>query len=95
MKTNRTEQGIVFYKGRVQGVGFRAGCRSLSKNFAVCGHVKNLPDGRVELLAEGERKEIQAFLAAIRNSQLGEYIRDEQFVWAPADGRYHSFDIAF
>ncbi len=89
------EQVIVFYRGRVQGVGFRATCRSLSKKFCVCGYVKNLSDGRVELLAEGDGKEVRAFLSAVRTSHLGEYIQEEQIVTSQAEGRYQSFDVTY
>lgn len=56
----------VRYRGVVQGVGFRATCRSLARGFAVSGFVRNLPDGSVELEAQGDRAEVDAFLAAIR-----------------------------
>ena len=50
------------FSGRVQGVGFRSTCQSLARSFEVAGYVRNLPDGRVELVAEGENSEIDAFL---------------------------------
>ena len=43
----------VLYSGRVQGVGFRFSSKQIARGFDVCGWVKNLPDGRVELLADG------------------------------------------
>ncbi|MBL8829940.1 MAG: acylphosphatase, partial [Planctomycetaceae bacterium] len=43
----------VLFHGRVQGVGFRVTTRSIAQRFAVTGWVRNLPDGSVELLAEG------------------------------------------
>ena len=56
----------VHFSGRVQGVGFRFTCQSLARGFEVAGFVRNLPDGRVELVAEGESNELDAFLASIR-----------------------------
>ena len=64
----------VFYSGRVQGVGFRYTTRSLASGFAVAGYVKNLADGRVELVVEGEGGEVAACLHAIQ-TELGQYIR--------------------
>ena len=47
----------VYYSGHVQGVGFRYSAKQLSLEFDVTGWVKNLPDGRVEMVIEGERGE--------------------------------------
>ena len=52
-KEGTQEQREVYYQGRVQGVGFRYAVRSLARRFAVDGFVRNLSDGRVELVAEG------------------------------------------
>ena len=85
----------VFYTGRVQGVGFRYGAREVACGFEVTGFVKNLPDGRIELVAEGEAVESQAFLAAIHDTQLGNYIRTEDVNWQPATGEFTGFEIRY
>jgi acylphosphatase len=74
----------VYYSGRVQGVGFRYTSQRLAREHAVGGHVRNLPDGRVELVAEGDRAEVEALLAAVRG-EMGDYIRDIQVVDEPPD----------
>lgn len=61
----------VHYSGTVQGVGFRYTAQRLAANFSVAGSVRNLPDGRVELLAEGEADEIDRFLAAVERQMAG------------------------
>lgn len=66
----------VHYEGRVQGVGFRWTVKDLACGFEVAGTVKNLPDGRVELFAQGE--EADGFLEAIRTSGLAGHIEKEQ-----------------
>ena len=65
----------VFYEGNVQGVGFRYSVRQIAKGFDVTGSVRNLPDGRVELLATGEEEEVRAFLDAIGQSELRGHIK--------------------
>ena len=55
----------VTYSGRVQGVGFRYTAQHLAAGYAVAGHVRNLADGDVELVAEGEADEVERFLAAV------------------------------
>jgi acylphosphatase len=67
----------VFYEGRVQGVGFRYSVRQIAKGFNVTGSVRNLSDGRVQLQASGEDDEVNAFLEAIRRSDLGPLIKNE------------------
>lgn len=64
----------VFFTGHVQGVGFRYQTLQVAKGFEVSGFVRNLPDGRVELEAEGETGEVAEFVAAVQE-QLEGYIR--------------------
>jgi acylphosphatase len=65
----------VLYEGNVQGVGFRYSVRQIAKGFDLTGSVRNLRDGRVELLAVGEADEVRAFLEAIGASELHAHIR--------------------
>ena len=85
----------VFYSGRVQGVGFRYSAREVACGFEVTGSVRNLPDGRVELVAEGDEEEVKAFLEAIHQSQLGNCIRGEDVNWGQASGEFTRFEIRF
>ena len=64
----------VLFSGRVQGVGFRATCHWLAGGFKVVGYVRNLSDGRVELVAQGDPTEIDRYLDAIAD-EMGGYIR--------------------
>jgi acylphosphatase len=83
----------VFYSGTVQGVGFRYTVRTLASGFELTGTVRNLPDGRVELLAEGLKHELGAFQQAIRESELGHFIQREDVTWAEPAGGLRGFEI--
>jgi acylphosphatase len=67
----------VLYEGNVQGVGFRYSVRQIAKGFDITGSVRNLRDGRVELLAVGEADEVRAFIEAIGQSELRAHIRKQ------------------
>ena len=86
------QQLQVYYSGRVQGVGFRYTVLMLARGFEVTGRIRNLPDGRVDLIAEGDRDEVEAFAAAIRDSELAAFIRQEQRQWGPAKSEFRGFE---
>ena len=81
------------YSGRVQGVGFRYTVRTLTHGFEVTGTVRNLEDGRVELTAEGAKEELEAFLEAVRLSEVGRFIRQEHACWSEAKNEFRGFEI--
>jgi acylphosphatase len=83
----------VLYSGHVQGVGFRYTAKSVAAGFEVAGTVRNLPDGRVELVAEGAKGELEAFRTAIRDEGLGSLIRNEDVTWSEARGGLRGFEI--
>ena len=83
----------VRYSGQVQGVGFRYSACSTAAGFDVCGSVRNLGDGSVELVAEGARAELEAFRQAVRDSGLGPLIRDESVEWSAPQGNLRGFQI--
>lgn len=82
----------MLFSGRVQGVGFRFTTSRVARSFDVTGFVRNLPDGRVELMAEGEPPELDAFLAAVSASMRG-HIRDTEITDGDAGGEFEDFDI--
>lgn len=88
------ERIVTFYSGRVQGVGFRATVRQLACGYDVTGTVRNLPDGRVELIAEGTRKELEDFLKGIGESGLSGFIDKAITTWHPAQRNLRGFAIA-
>ena len=88
------EQAQVWYSGRVQGVGFRYTALSLARVRGVGGWVRNLADGRVELLARGERRRVEDFLASLE-SELSRNIRARRIVWSSAANKETDFVIRY
>ena len=80
------------FSGQVQGVGFRATTREIAARFRITGTVRNLPDGRVELVAEGTEIELDRFEAAIETAMLGQ-ITEMQSSDGPATGEFRGFSI--
>jgi len=90
---NRSQLHI-FYSGRVQGVGFRYTVRALASGFEVTGTIRNLSDGRVEMVAEGTKEELEAFRRAVQDSEVGRFIRNEDAGWSQATNEFRGFEIA-
>jgi acylphosphatase len=89
----KRERVTVYYEGRVQGVGFRYTVRALVNGYEATGIVRNLEDGRVEMVAEGLREELEGLLEAVRQSEVGRFIRQEQADWSEARDEFRSFEI--
>ena len=95
MSEEATQQRCdVCYSGRVQGVGFRYTVLRVATRLAVTGFVKNLPDGRVQLVAEGHADELRRLLEAV-DAELGYYVTGKQEKTGPATGRFPNFDVRF
>ena len=81
------------FHGYVQGVGFRFTAEKISRQFCVTGYVRNHMDGTVEVTAEGEERELQDFLQALRASSLGPNILEVDTAWREASGQWRNFTI--
>ena len=63
---NRSAKATFFVSGRVQGVGFRWWTKSRALELGLDGYARNLPDGRVEVLAQGEKPAVEAMEQLLR-----------------------------
>ncbi|MBI3834988.1 MAG: ATP-binding protein [Planctomycetes bacterium] len=88
-----TIRRTIHFSGRVQGVGFRFSANSLARRFDVTGYVRNLPDGRVEIVAEGGKDEIDQFQEAVAEA-MKVHIQHATLSDAPPTGEFRTFDIA-
>ena len=84
----------VFFSGQVQGVGFRYSTHRIASNYDVTGFVRNLPDGRVELVAEGDTRVLDDFVQQILNAmehQISSHTSDT----LAAAGNFLNFEIRY
>lgn len=93
-KSDEPRRVTVLYSGRVQGVGFRYVSSRIARRFELTGHVRNLPDGRVHLVAEGPVDRIRRCLEAIA-AEMKPFLRDAQVVYSQATGEFESFGVRF
>ncbi|MCM8819057.1 MAG: acylphosphatase [Candidatus Omnitrophica bacterium] len=85
----------LYIEGIVQGVGFRWYARRIGNLVKVCGWVKNLSDGRVEIVIEGEEDRLERFLQELKNGYLGNNIRKIEKFEEEYTGEFKSFEIRF
>jgi acylphosphatase len=83
----------VYYSGSVQGVGFRYTARRLACDAGLTGFVKNLSDGRVEIVAEGGAEAVDRYLADVAEAMAGYISRAEALDEPPAD-EFDAFTVA-
>ena len=93
MVTTELTRRHCIFSGRVQGVGFRYATRNLAINFDVTGYVRNLPDGRIDVVMEGPAFEVDSFVEAI-NDRMKHYIRNAEIHEQLATGEFPQFTIA-
>jgi acylphosphatase len=84
----------VFFSGHVQGVGMRATVCDLAPDHGVTGWVRNLEDGRVEVLAEGKREHLEDFLSTLRR-HMSYYVRSVEQTWETPTGEFRGFSVLF
>lgn len=90
---NQIAKHIIFM-GRVQGVGFRFTASHIANRYGLTGFVRNLPDGTVEMLAQGRSDDIDHCLADVDESSAG-YIRESKIEEVAFDPQRINFKITF
>ncbi|MBI4845435.1 MAG: acylphosphatase [Candidatus Omnitrophica bacterium] len=88
------KQAHIFYIGAVQGVGFRYRASQLAQVCKLLGWVKNLSDGRVEIIVEGQEKAVEEFIRNLDEVFEG-YIQNKQISWLAATNEFEEFSIRY
>jgi acylphosphatase len=81
--------------GRVQGVGFRDFVLTRARQWDLGGFARNLPDGSVEVVAEGPRSALERLLEQLRQGPRSAVVHDVEVNWGPATGRHSTFTIGY
>ncbi|HEY3248963.1 MAG TPA: acylphosphatase [bacterium] len=79
-------RGHLWVTGVVQGVGFRYFARRAARMLGVGGFARNLPDGRVEIVAEGSRESVERFVAEVHRGPPASAVADVRVEWEPPTG---------
>lgn len=93
MTENGNYQLHAFIKGRVQGVGFRYHALQTAQELGLTGWVRNLRDGRVEVLAEGEHEVLNKFLRDLRQGPISADVRDLDYEFNDTEDEYEQFRV--
>ena len=84
-----------FVSGRVQGVGYRAFTRETARKLGLKGFVRNLPDGRVEVYAEGEEERLRELLKKLYEGPFFAKVTDVEYQFTEPRGEYESFTVLY
>ena len=84
----------VIFTGRVQGVGFRHATKMQARSYKVCGTVRNLKDGSVEMVSEGEPEEVARFIASVQDRMDG-VIKETNLTIEDANGEFSEFTVLY
>jgi|WetSurMetagenome_2_1015567.scaffolds.fasta_scaffold91720_3 acylphosphatase len=81
--------------GEVQWVGFRAFARSQAFQLGLTGYVRNRPDGRVEVVAEGEESALETFLEKLHRGPASARVENVAVTWSTPKGKWVDFRITY
>jgi acylphosphatase len=85
----------VFISGMVQGIFFRSETRNEAKKLGVKGWVRNLSDGRVEAVFEGEEENVKKLIEFCRRGPLGARVTGVDIIWESYTGEFRSFEVRY
>ena len=92
MEKNRIH---IFVSGRVQGVFFRDFTRQTALGLGLIGWVRNLADGRVEIIAQGEKEILNQFIELVKAGPPASKVKDCQIDWGEFKAEFKGFEIRY
>jgi acylphosphatase len=95
IEVNAKMQRYILIGGKVQGVGFRAFTQRNARQLGLHGYAKNLPNGKVEVVAEGDKAALDALVKAVRKGPPASRVDDVKIEERPYRGTYKAFEIRY
>ena len=95
IEVNRTMQLYVLITGKVQGVGFRNFTQLNARQLGIKGYAKNLPNGKVEVVAEGAKAQLNALITLLEKGPRYARVDSLEIDENPFTGEYQAFDIRY
>ncbi len=95
IEVNQKMQRYILISGKVQGVGFRHFTRQNALKLGVHGYAKNLPNGKVEVVAEGDKATLDALVSILWKGPPASKVEDVKVEARPHSGEYNSFAVKF
>jgi len=89
---SKMHQALIIIEGRVQGVAYRYSAQKRAQQLAVCGYAKNLPDGSVEILAQGEKENLDQFIEWCREGPPVANVDRVEVVWQEPGEKFSAFE---
>ena len=85
----------IFVSGLVQGVFFRQGTKNRAEKLGLTGWVRNLPDGRVEIVAEGEKEKIEKLIDWAKKGPIFAKVGNLEFQFENYQAEFKNFEIKY
>jgi acylphosphatase len=85
----------ILISGRVQGVFFRSETKYEAKQLGVTGWIRNVPDGRVEAVFEGEEKKVKELIKFCKEGPPGARVTNVDTIWEKYTGEFRNFEVKY
>lgn len=90
-----TQRVHLVISGDVQGVGYRTWARKQARDLGLVGWVKNREDGTVEVVAEGEKKDLEEFIKQCQHGPDVAWVENLEVIWEKSTGEFVEFEVVY